>query len=127
MSLQNVSYECLKGMSQNKISSECLIRMSYHKFLLKNLIKKSHQKAASNCLMKMSHKNASSICLIKTFGATTIGIPVSRYPGGSAAGDHTPLGFFSSILQTQLFGSIKPQNKLCLKLEVLILHYFQYK
>ena len=46
--------------------------------------------------------------------------------GGFAGGDHTPLGF-SSILQTQLFGSIKPQNKLCIKLEVSTLDYFQYK
>ena len=42
-------------------------------------------------------------------------------------GDHTPLGFFFSMLQTQLFGSIKPQNKLCINLEVPISDYFQYK
>ena len=36
-------------------------------------------------------------------------------------------GFFFSMLQTQLFGSIKAQNKHCIKLEVSILDYFQYK
>ena len=45
--------------------------------------------------------------------------------GGSAGGDHTPFGFF--MLQTQLFGSTKPQNKLCIKLEISILDYIQYK
>ena len=49
------------------------------------------------------------------------------YPRGSTGGDHTPLGFFSSMLQTQLLGSIKPQNKLCIKLEVSIPDYLQYK
>ena len=51
---------------------------------------------------------------------------IAGWGGGSAGGDHTTLGFFSMI-QTQLFGSIKPQNKLCMKLEVSILDYFQYK
>ena len=46
--------------------------------------------------------------------------------GRGGGGDHTPLGLFS-MLQTQLFGSIKPQNKLCIKLEASILDYFQYK
>ena len=39
---------------------------------------------------------------------------------------HTLLGFFS-MLQTQLFGYIKPQNTLCISLEVPISYYFQYK
>ena len=44
----------------------------------------------------------------------------------SADGYHTSQVFFP-MLQTQLFGSIKPQNKLCVILEVQISYYLQYK
>ena len=53
---------------------------------------------------------------------SVIMIIAGKRGGGSAGGDHPLLRFFS-ILQAYLFGSIKPQNKLCINLEVSISYY----